>query len=153
MNWEVAGHTEQLQISKTKLTNLRRTLQGLEIKLQSQLRVKAALEGMLTETEAHFGAQLAQIQCLTPALQPSWVICVPTLSGKTWSTSSSWTSRRGWSRRSPPTAACLRARTPITTTCPPFRPPESSSLLGYLPLERGMKGVGLLPLTIRLTCQ
>lgn len=34
---EVAGHTEQLQISKTEVTDLRRTLQGLEIELQSQL--------------------------------------------------------------------------------------------------------------------
>lgn len=68
MNREVTGHTEQLQISKTKVTNLGRTLQGLEFKLQFQLRVKAALEGMLAETEACFGAYLAQIQGLTSAL-------------------------------------------------------------------------------------
>uniref|UniRef100_A0A8P0SK75 Keratin, type I cytoskeletal 19 n=1 Tax=Canis lupus familiaris TaxID=9615 RepID=A0A8P0SK75_CANLF len=66
---EVAGHTEQLQISKTEVTDLRRTLQGLEIELQSQLSMKAALEGTLAETEARFGAQLAQIQALISSME------------------------------------------------------------------------------------
>ncbi|KAI5928820.1 Keratin, type I cytoskeletal 19 [Manis javanica] len=66
---EVAGHTEQLQISKTEVTDLRRTLQGLEIELQSQLSMKAALEGTLAETEARFGAQLAQIQVLISSIE------------------------------------------------------------------------------------
>ena len=43
LNREVAGHTEQLQISKTEVTDLRRTLQGLEIELQSQLSMVGAL--------------------------------------------------------------------------------------------------------------
>lgn len=43
LNREVAGHTEQLQISKTEVTDLRRTLQGLEIELQSQLSMVRAL--------------------------------------------------------------------------------------------------------------
>lgn len=43
LNKEVAGHTEQLQISKTEVTDLRRTLQGLEIELQSQLSMVGAL--------------------------------------------------------------------------------------------------------------
>lgn len=42
LNREVAGHTEQLQISKTEVTDLRRTLQGLEIELQSQLSMVGA---------------------------------------------------------------------------------------------------------------
>lgn len=66
---EVAGHTEQLQISRTEVTDLRRTLQGLEIELQSQLSMKAALEGTLAETEARFGAQLAQIQVLISSIE------------------------------------------------------------------------------------
>ncbi|KAB0391484.1 hypothetical protein E2I00_007014, partial [Balaenoptera physalus] len=90
LNREVAGHTEQLQISKTEVTDLRRTLQGLEIELQSQLsmvcalcpvgrtlvslrpraaRMKAALEGTLAETEARFGAQLAHIQALISGVE------------------------------------------------------------------------------------
>uniref|UniRef100_A0A2K5HEW4 Keratin, type I cytoskeletal 19 n=1 Tax=Colobus angolensis palliatus TaxID=336983 RepID=A0A2K5HEW4_COLAP len=53
---EVAGHTDQLQMSLSKVTDLRHTLQGLE--LQSQLSMKATLEGTLAETEARVGAQL-----------------------------------------------------------------------------------------------
>lgn len=34
---EVAASTESLQTSKTEITEIRRTLQGLEIELQSQL--------------------------------------------------------------------------------------------------------------------
>ncbi|XP_006746952.1 keratin, type I cytoskeletal 19 [Leptonychotes weddellii] len=69
LNREVAGHTEQLQMSKSEVTDLRRTLQGLEIELQSQLSMKAALEGTLAETEARFGAQLAQIQALISSME------------------------------------------------------------------------------------
>ncbi|XP_005368270.1 keratin, type I cytoskeletal 19 [Microtus ochrogaster] len=66
---EVAVHTEQLQASKTEVTDLRRTLQGLEIELQSQLSMKAALEGTLAETEARYGAQLAQIQGVISSIE------------------------------------------------------------------------------------
>ncbi|XP_026368642.1 keratin, type I cytoskeletal 19 [Ursus americanus] len=69
LNREVAGHTEQLQMSKSEVTDLRRTLQSLEIELQSQLSMKAALEGTLAETEARFGAQLAQIQALISSME------------------------------------------------------------------------------------
>uniref|UniRef100_A0A452GJF3 Keratin, type I cytoskeletal 19 n=1 Tax=Gopherus agassizii TaxID=38772 RepID=A0A452GJF3_9SAUR len=64
LNQEVAINTEQLQTSKTEITDLRRTLQSLEIELQSQLSMKAALEGTLADTENRYGAQLAQIQHL-----------------------------------------------------------------------------------------
>ncbi|XP_052612635.1 keratin, type I cytoskeletal 19 [Peromyscus eremicus] len=69
LNREVAGHTEQLQMSKTEVTDLRRTLQGLEIELQSQLSMKAALEGTLAETEARYGAQLSQIQGVISSIE------------------------------------------------------------------------------------
>ncbi|XP_037665351.1 keratin, type I cytoskeletal 19 [Choloepus didactylus] len=69
LNQEVASHTEQLQVNKTEVTDLRRTLQGLEIELQSQYSMKAALEGTLAETEARFGAQLAHIQALIGSIE------------------------------------------------------------------------------------
>ena len=69
LNWEVASHTEQLQTSQMEVTDLRRTLQGLEIQLQSQFSMNAALEGTLAETECRFGAQLAQIQMLISSME------------------------------------------------------------------------------------
>uniref|UniRef100_A0A8C8S5M8 Keratin, type I cytoskeletal 20 n=1 Tax=Pelusios castaneus TaxID=367368 RepID=A0A8C8S5M8_9SAUR len=60
VNREVALNVEQLQTKKTEITDLRRTLQGLEIELQSQL--STALEDTLAETKALYGSQLAQIQ-------------------------------------------------------------------------------------------
>ncbi|NXA99826.1 K1C19 protein, partial [Cnemophilus loriae] len=69
LNREVAVNTEQLQSSKSEVTDLRRSLQGLEIELQSQLSMKAALEGTLADTEARYGAQLAQIQGLVGSIE------------------------------------------------------------------------------------
>ncbi|NXU78129.1 K1C19 protein, partial [Oreotrochilus melanogaster] len=66
---EVALNTEQLQSSRSEVTDLRRTLQGLEIELQSQLSMKAALEGTLADTEGRYGAQLAQIQGLIGSIE------------------------------------------------------------------------------------
>ncbi|KAK2815769.1 hypothetical protein Q5P01_026236 [Channa striata] len=59
---EVAISTESIQTSKTEITDLRRTLQGLEIELQSQLSMKSALEHTLAETEARYSAMLAGFQ-------------------------------------------------------------------------------------------
>ncbi|XP_009969275.1 keratin, type I cytoskeletal 19 [Tyto alba] len=69
LNCEVAVNTEQLQSSKSEVTDLRRTLQGLEIELQSQLSTKAALESTLADTEGRYGAQLAQIQGLIGSIE------------------------------------------------------------------------------------
>ncbi|NXK97373.1 K1C19 protein, partial [Formicarius rufipectus] len=69
LNQEVAINTEQLQSSKSQVADLRRTLQGLEIELQSQLSMKAALESTLADTEARYGAQLAQIQGLIGSIE------------------------------------------------------------------------------------
>ncbi|KFQ70248.1 Keratin, type I cytoskeletal 19, partial [Phaethon lepturus] len=69
LNHEVAAHTEQLQSSKSEVTDLRRTLQGLEIELQSQLSMRAALESTLADTEGRYGAQLAQIQGLIGSIE------------------------------------------------------------------------------------
>ncbi|OCT62027.1 hypothetical protein XELAEV_18043110mg [Xenopus laevis] len=69
LNKEVATHTEQIQTSKSEITDLRRTIQGLEIELQSQLSMKAALENTLGETEARYGAQLSHIQNMISSLE------------------------------------------------------------------------------------
>lgn len=59
---EVTMSSEELSTKKSEITEVRRRVQGLEIELQSQLNMKAALEGTLAETEARYGAQVAQIQ-------------------------------------------------------------------------------------------
>ncbi|KAM6449467.1 keratin, type I cytoskeletal 19-like [Liasis olivaceus] len=69
LNREVATHSEQLQTSKTEISELRRTIQSLEIELQSQLSMKAGLETSLAETEGRYCAQLAQIQNLITGVE------------------------------------------------------------------------------------
>ncbi|NWI53522.1 K1C15 protein, partial [Calyptomena viridis] len=69
LNREVATHTQQIQTGKSEITELRRTLQGLEIELQSQLSMKAGLEANLRDTEGRYCAQLAQIQSLVTGVE------------------------------------------------------------------------------------
>ncbi|XP_028636223.1 keratin, type I cytoskeletal 14 isoform X2 [Grammomys surdaster] len=69
LNREVATNTEALQSSRTEITELRRSVQNLEIELQSQLSMKASLENSLAETEARYGAQLAQLQGLISSVE------------------------------------------------------------------------------------
>ncbi|KFV45560.1 Keratin, type I cytoskeletal 15, partial [Gavia stellata] len=69
LNREVATHTQQIQTSKSEITELRRTVQGLEIELQSQLSMKAGLEANLRDTEGRYCAQLAQIQGLITSVE------------------------------------------------------------------------------------
>ncbi|XP_013907239.1 PREDICTED: keratin, type I cytoskeletal 14-like [Thamnophis sirtalis] len=64
LNREVAINTEQLQSDQSEVIELRRSLQGLEIDLQAQLSMKAALEGTLADIESRYSIQLAQIQGL-----------------------------------------------------------------------------------------
>lgn len=59
---EVQVSTEIIQTSKTELTDLRRTLQSLEIELQSQLSMKSSLENSLADTNARYSAMLAGLQ-------------------------------------------------------------------------------------------
>ncbi|XP_033823231.1 keratin, type I cytoskeletal 13-like [Periophthalmus magnuspinnatus] len=51
-----------IQSSKTEINELRNTLQGLQIELQSQLSMKAALEGTLAETEGRYSMKLQGMQ-------------------------------------------------------------------------------------------
>uniref|UniRef100_G3QNV3 IF rod domain-containing protein n=1 Tax=Gorilla gorilla gorilla TaxID=9595 RepID=G3QNV3_GORGO len=64
LNREVATKSELVQSSKSEISELRRTMQALEIELQSQLSMKASLEGNLAETENRYCMQLSQIQGL-----------------------------------------------------------------------------------------
>ncbi|XP_037349936.1 keratin, type I cytoskeletal 15 [Talpa occidentalis] len=69
LNKEVASSTEMIQTSKSEITDLRRTMQGLEIELQSQLSMKAGLESSLAETECRYATQLQQIQGLISSIE------------------------------------------------------------------------------------
>ncbi|XP_077019147.1 keratin, type I cytoskeletal 27 isoform X2 [Tamandua tetradactyla] len=55
--------------ARSELTEMKRTLQTLEIELQSLLATKHSLECSLTETEGSFCEQLAQIQAQIGALE------------------------------------------------------------------------------------
>uniref|UniRef100_A0A4W2CHS3 Keratin 15 n=1 Tax=Bos indicus x Bos taurus TaxID=30522 RepID=A0A4W2CHS3_BOBOX len=69
LNREVATNSELVQSGKSEISELRRTLQALEIELQSQLSMKASLEGSLAETENRYCMQLSQIQGLIGSVE------------------------------------------------------------------------------------
>uniref|UniRef100_G1LG77 Keratin 16 n=1 Tax=Ailuropoda melanoleuca TaxID=9646 RepID=G1LG77_AILME len=66
---EVSSSTALIQTSKTEITELRRTLQSLEIELQSQLSMKAGLESTVADTECRYALQLQQIQGLISSIE------------------------------------------------------------------------------------
>ncbi|XP_068177090.1 keratin, type I cytoskeletal 19-like isoform X2 [Antennarius striatus] len=68
-NTEVASKVENLQISKNEVNELKRTLQGLEIELQAQLSLKAALEGQLQEVENRYHVQMNQLQVIVNGVE------------------------------------------------------------------------------------
>ncbi|CAL9693897.1 unnamed protein product [Knipowitschia caucasica] len=59
---EVAVSTESLQSSRSEINEVKRTVQGLEIELQSQLSMKQSLEGTLMDTQQRFSTSLVGYQ-------------------------------------------------------------------------------------------
>ncbi|KAM4844983.1 keratin, type I cytoskeletal 24 [Thomomys bottae] len=55
--------------AKSEITELKRTVQALEIELQSQMALKSSLEGNLANTEAGYAAQLSKTQMLINSLE------------------------------------------------------------------------------------
>uniref|UniRef100_A0AAA9SGP7 Keratin, type I cytoskeletal 10 n=1 Tax=Bos taurus TaxID=9913 RepID=A0AAA9SGP7_BOVIN len=66
---EINSNLEQVSSHKSEITELRRTIQGLEIELQSQLALKQSLEASLAETEGRYCVQLSQIQSQISSLE------------------------------------------------------------------------------------
>ncbi|XP_016130054.1 keratin, type I cytoskeletal 17-like [Sinocyclocheilus grahami] len=69
LNKTVTTRQEDITLSRSEISELRRTLQSLEIELQSQLSLKAALEGTLGETESRYSLQLSQLQAVINRLE------------------------------------------------------------------------------------
>ncbi|KAF3850440.1 hypothetical protein F7725_012212 [Dissostichus mawsoni] len=67
LNKEVAASTEVIQTTRTEITELRRSMQGLEIELQSPQH--GSLEGTLAETEGRYSMQLQSLQSQVTALE------------------------------------------------------------------------------------
>uniref|UniRef100_A0A3B3H8Y6 IF rod domain-containing protein n=1 Tax=Oryzias latipes TaxID=8090 RepID=A0A3B3H8Y6_ORYLA len=62
LNKSTAVNTEVLKSSNSEVTELKRTLQSLEIDLQSQLSSKVSMQSMLSDTEFRYGKILADHQ-------------------------------------------------------------------------------------------
>ncbi|XP_024409742.1 keratin, type I cuticular Ha6 [Desmodus rotundus] len=64
LNQQVVSSSEQLQCCQTEIMELRRNVNALEIELQAQHSMRNSLESTLAETEARYGSQLSQVQCM-----------------------------------------------------------------------------------------
>ncbi|XP_044154800.1 keratin, type I cytoskeletal 47 kDa-like [Bufo gargarizans] len=66
---EITAGVAQVQTSTSEISDLKRSLQALEIELQSQLAMKRSLESTLAETEGRYCAQIAQIQNIISSVE------------------------------------------------------------------------------------
>ncbi|XP_031144762.1 keratin, type I cytoskeletal 13-like [Sander lucioperca] len=66
---EVNTHTEILVTFSTEVKDLKSAFQRLQIELQSNLSMKASLEGTLAETQTRYAAQLASLQNMVTSLE------------------------------------------------------------------------------------
>ncbi|KAF4093420.1 hypothetical protein AMELA_G00001950 [Ameiurus melas] len=69
LNKQVKISTETIETHRSEITELKRTLQSLQIELQSQFNLKSALEGTLGETKSLYSLQLNQLQVIINKLE------------------------------------------------------------------------------------
>ncbi|XP_067825435.1 keratin, type I cytoskeletal 19-like [Heptranchias perlo] len=73
MQKEVVVNIEALNAEKSEISQLRQTLQGLEMEMQSQLSLLSSLEGTLRETELRYADERNRLQATVSNLETELV--------------------------------------------------------------------------------